>query len=267
MRVIEIEERKRIQIEILDAVNSFCKENGIRYSLACGTMLGAIRHKGYIPWDDDIDIYMLREDYERFDALFPDVYRDKYEMTSLRRNNDWSICFAKVYDNRTLVVDKKHTQHNIGISIDVFPIDEVPDDDASWNRFNKKRRALIKKLQFANLRFSKSHKWYNNIALIFIKPFLHNAHKRAITANNIIQQYDNKEYHRVFECCQGIFAKKPFPKKLFFDITETAFEGKTYAGFTDYHTYLSSQYGMDYMTPPPPKKRISYHTINSYWKN
>jgi phosphorylcholine metabolism protein LicD len=71
----------------------------------------------------------------------------------------------------------------------------------------------------------------------------------------------------VFECCQGIFAKKPFPKKLFFDITETAFEGKTYAGFTDYHTYLSSQYGMDYMTPPPPKKRISYHTINSYWKN
>lgn len=266
MRIIEIEERKIIQIEILDAVDSFCMENGIRYSLACGTMLGAIRHKGYIPWDDDIDIYMLREDYERFDELFPDVYLGKYEMASLHRNNDWGICFAKVFDNRTLVVDKKHTQHNIGISIDVFPIDEVPDDDASWNRFNKKRRSLIKKLQFANLRFSKNHNWHNNIALIFIKPFLHNAHKRAIAVNNIIQQYNNKGNNRVFECCQGIFAKKPFPKKLFYNLTETVFEGKTYRGFADYHTYLSSQFGMDYMTPPPEGKRILYHTINSYWK-
>ena len=80
MRTIGIEERKQIQTEILDALHTFCQETGIRYSLACGSMLGAIRHKGYIPWDDDIDIYMLREDFERLDALFPDVYQDRFEM-------------------------------------------------------------------------------------------------------------------------------------------------------------------------------------------
>ena len=265
MRVIGVEERKQIQIESLDALNSFCQETGIQYSLSCGTMLGAIRHKGYIPWDDDIDIYMLRGDYERLDALFPDVYQDRYQMASLSRRKDWGICFAKIYDNRTLVKEKKNKQHDIGISIDIFPVDEVPDDETDWKDFNNKRKTMINKLRLASIRFSRSHKWYNNMALVAIKTLYHHAHKRALAANAFIQQHNGKGYNRVFECCQGILAKNPFPRSLFNSLTETPFEGKTYLGFSDYETYLSLQFGEDYMTPPPPEKRNSYHTINSYW--
>lgn len=264
---IGLEERKQIQLEILDAVNTFCQEMGIRYSLSCGTMLGAIRHKGYIPWDDDIDIYMLREDFDRFDALFPDVYLDKYKMASLSRTEDWSICFAKVYDCRTLVKEKKNKQHNIGISIDVFPVDEVPDDNLAWNSFNRKRLRMIHQLRLASIKFSRSHKWYNNIALIFIKSLFHHPHKHAMKVDSFIQQHNGKGYCRIYECCQGLLAKKPFPKSLFCNLTETSFEGKTYSGFADYDTYLTLQYGEDYMTPPPPEKRVSYHTNNSYWKD
>ena len=267
MKAIGLEERKQIQIEILDAINTFCQEMGIRYSLSCGTMLGAIRYKGYIPWDDDIDIYMLREDFDRLDAVFPEVYQDRYEMASLSRTKDWSICFAKIYDNRTLVKEKKNKQHNIGISIDIFPVDEVPDNDAAWDSFNAERKNLINKLRLASIRFSSSHKWYNNIALVFIKALYHNPHKRALATNAFIQQHNDKGYIRVFECCQGLLAKKPFPKSLFNNLTETSFEGKTYLGFADYDTYLSLQFGKDYMTPPPPEKRISFHTIDSYWKD
>ena len=267
MRPIGIEERKQIQTEILDALHTFCQETGIRYSLACGSMLGAIRHKGYIPWDDDIDIYMLREDFERLDALFPDVYQDRFEMASLSRTKNWGICFAKVYDNRTLVKEKKNKQQHIGISIDVFPVDEVPDDDAAWYRFNRKRLPMIHRLRLTSIRFSRNHKWYNNIALVFIKTFYRHAHKRAVAVNSFIQQYNGKGYSRVFECCQGILAKNPFPKNLFHNLAETTFEGKTYSGFADYNTYLSLQFGDDYMTPPPPEKRTSYHTNTAYWKD
>jgi len=267
MRVIEIEERKKIQIEILDAVHSFCQKNGIRYSLACGTMLGAVRHKGYIPWDDDIDIYMLREDFERFDTLFPDVYQNKYKLASLGRNKNWGICFAKVYDIRTFIKEKKSRQTDIGINIDIFPVDDVPDNNSSWKRFNQKRKNLINKLQMTNICFSKYHKWYNNLALIFIKFLYHNANKHAIATNKFIQQHNGKGYSRVFECCQGLLAKSPFPKKIFFKLEGITFEGKKYMGFSDFHTYLSQQYGDNYMTPPPPEKRITYHTNIAYWKD
>ena len=267
MRAIGLEERKQIQIEILDAVNTFCQEMGIRYSLSCGTMLGAIRHKGYIPWDDDIDIYMLREDYDRLDTLFPDVYQGRFEMASLSRTKDWGICFAKVYDNRTLIKEKKNKQQNIGINIDIFPVDDVPDNEETWNSFNRKRLPMIHKLRLASIRFSRDHEWYNNGALVFIKALYHHAHKRAMRVNRFIQQHNGKGYNRVFECCQGIMAKKPFPKNLFSSLTETEFEGKTYSGFADYNTYLSLQFGEDYMTPPPPEKRTSYHTNTAYWKD
>ena len=267
MKAIGLEERKQIQIEILDAVNTFCQEMGIRYSLSCGTMLGAIRHKGYIPWDDDIDIYMLREDYERLDAIFPEVYQDKYKMASLSRTKNWGICFAKIYDCRTLIKEKKNKQRDIGINIDIFPIDDVPDNEEEWNNFNKKRKHIITRLQLANIRFSRNHKWYNNIAIFFLKIFFGNISKRIEKANMFIQQYNGKGYSRVFECCQGIFAKKPFPKSLFYQLAETPFEGKMYSGFADFHTYLSQQFGKDYMTPPPPEKRITYHTNTSYWKD
>lgn len=267
MKVIGLEERKQIQIEILDAVNKFCQETGIRYSLACGTMLGAIRHKGYIPWDDDIDIYMPREDFDRLDVLFPDVYLDNYQMASLSRTKKWGVCFAKVYDKRTLVKEMKNKQQNIGISIDIFPVDDVPDNDTEWNNFNQKRLLMIHKLRLASIRFSRNHKWYNNVALVLLRTLYHKAHKRALAINIFIQQHNGKGYCRVFECCQGLLAQKPFPKNLFYNLTETSFEGKTYSGFADHHTYLSLQYGEDYMTPPPPEKRTSYHSNTAYWKD
>ena len=71
MRQIDLEEKKKIQLEILDSIHSFCLHNDIKYSLGYGSLLGAVRHGGFIPWDDDIDIIMLRDDYTRFESLFP----------------------------------------------------------------------------------------------------------------------------------------------------------------------------------------------------
>lgn len=265
MKPIDIEERKRLQQDILDAVSSFCKEKGLRYSLACGTMLGAVRHKGYIPWDDDIDIYMPREDYEKLNKFFPDILSGRYEMASLERRDRWWNCFAKVYDNRTLVCEEKNRRKHIGVSIDVFPVDDVPCDEEEWLSFNRKRRSMVQRLRLSCIRFSQSHKWYKNVALVGIKLLFRHSRKRALAINDYIKSYNGKGSDRVFECCQGLIAKRPFPKRLFDDLKETEFEGKMYSAFADADTYLSLQYGKDYMTPPPPEKRTSLHTDKAYW--
>lgn len=121
---ITMEELRAIQLDILDKIHAFCTEHGIRYSLGGGTLLGAVRHKGYIPWDDDIDIMLPRPDYERFLKEFDGKYA---ELNLQHYGNDNTCCipFAKVYDNRTVLIEKLQKS---GIYIDVFPIDGLPEE-------------------------------------------------------------------------------------------------------------------------------------------
>ena len=95
MKRIDINELKQIQLDVLSAVHGFCIEHGIRYSLGCGTMLGCARHQGYIPWDDDIDIYLPREDYNKLVNEFPETLNGKYQFISLERDSKWNRATAK----------------------------------------------------------------------------------------------------------------------------------------------------------------------------
>ena len=137
-RRITIEELKRVQLEILDMVTQFCDANGIRYWLDSGTLLGAIRHKGYIPWDDDIDLGMLREDYERFVSVFNES-NDRYRVLSFEWNPDFGFPFAKVCDTTTVLYEPDERGRKMAINIDIFPYDRAPDDDAVANEMFDRR--------------------------------------------------------------------------------------------------------------------------------
>ena len=119
MKEIKNDELRTIQLDILQNVHDFCMKHDIKYTLAYGTLLGAVRHGGYIPWDDDIDIAMLRPDYERF---MQEYKNDIYKFTECRLDKDVHIGFGKVEDTRTIVIEGGNTK-NLGVSIDVFPID------------------------------------------------------------------------------------------------------------------------------------------------
>ena len=97
MRELTLQEHKDVQLEILQKVHDFCEANNIRYSLVYGTLIGAIRHQGYIPWDDDIDIYMLREDYDKLIASFnKDINNKLFRMRSLETHANYLLPFSKV---------------------------------------------------------------------------------------------------------------------------------------------------------------------------
>ena len=123
MRELSIDEIKKIQLGLLVEVDHFCRKNDIKYSLTGGTLLGAVRHKGFIPWDDDIDICMPRPDYDRFVRNFvsSNCRVDAYE-----KNNKYLVPFAKVSDNNSILIENKKFRYDLGVNIDVFFQDVIP---------------------------------------------------------------------------------------------------------------------------------------------
>lgn len=267
MNNIDIVELKTIQLDILEVVGKFCKENGIGYSLACGTMLGAARHKGYIPWDDDIDIYVTRKDYQKLVEIFPQSI-DDVSLVSMERDKNWNRSYAQAYNNKTILKERADTPIEIGVYIDVYPVDKVPDDDAEWLSYNKKRRALLHLYEMKYVKLSRDRSFLKNVTLalgkLFLLPFSSRFIARQIS--NYAQIHNGKGYHRSFECVQGMLQKRPFDSSLMDEFVDVPFEDRIFSAMKDYDAYLTNGYG-SYMQLPPKEKQVSHHEFDAYWKD
>lgn len=267
MKEITGEELKVIQMDVLSAVHRFCSSHHIKYSLGCGTMLGCARHQGYIPWDDDIDIYLLRNDYNRLIKEFPDMLEEHYRFVTLERDSRWNRAYGKIYDSRTVMKEATSECYELGVNIDVFPIDNVPDDEDEWHRYNKSRRRLQHIYEMKVTSFRKGRALSKNIFLAICKlsllPFSSRNLARCI--QNRALRYDKTSTTRVFECCQGLFQKHPFQKRLFDDIVMMPFEDREYMAFADYDAYLTNGFG-NWRQLPPKEKQVSHHAFKAWWK-
>lgn len=270
VKYIDVDELKHLQCEVMQVFHEFCMENHLKYSLACGSLLGAIRHNGYIPWDDDIDVYMQREDYEKLIKLFPDVYRNYYKLISYERSNSWLRPYANLFDDRTVWEElKSQKETQIGVNIDIFPVDCVPNEDKEWEIFNKKRRLLIylQSAKYVVLRKDRRPLW-KNLGLVFLKILLLPISSKALLAymDKYIQQYNTKGTNRLFETSCGMEQKRPFLKSDFERTIPHKFENYVFNVMEGYHECLSSGFG-DYMQLPPIEKRVSQHYYVAFWKD
>lgn len=267
MRKIDIEELKIIQMNILSSLQKFCMDNRIKYSLADGSLIGAIRHKGYIPWDDDIDVFMLRDDYEKLLKLFPLTYENNYKLCSLDRDRNWVLPFAKIYDDRTIYVEKISKPCSVGVNIDIFPLDKVPAEGAKWRSYNKKRLFFQKLFWSKQRSYKVKRSFYRNMIVTFSKLMtLPISYRRfAVFLNNYSQRYSSIETDKVFECAQGLFGKSPFLVSDMDEVIEWDFEDRRYWVMKGYDDCLTSLYG-DYMKLPPKDKQVNHHIFEAYWK-
>ena len=156
-KIIEPEEFKKTQFDILISVDRFCKAHGIRYFLAYGTLIGALRHGGYIPWDDDIDISMPRPDYERFIKLYNKEKDKGYYVVSPSLDPSYPNAFAKICDPDTCIIEFSSLKYDIGVNIDLFPhlmLSKMALLPVSYKFLIKKINSLSIKYNYLNCRYA-----------------------------------------------------------------------------------------------------------------
>lgn len=267
MRELSIEEVKRIELEITEDIARFCEENGIDYFLCGGSMLGAVRHKGYIPWDDDIDISMTRENYEKFVKTY---HSDKYQLCYTGGEEDFFLPFAKVYDKRTILTGTTDYGCEMGVWADILPMDKVPSDQAEMEKFVKKmikRRYFIMAATATDLNMDKrrlASRVYIRFVRVLKKLF-------GIKNINVVKKFiaDAQKYNDIETdkagCVVWGYGMREICPKYVFDETELApFEHLNLRILTHYDTYLSSIYG-DYMKLPPVEQQVLKHGDNTFY--
>ncbi len=270
MREISLEQAKKLSFDVLCKIHEICVSNGITYSLTGGTLLGAIRHKGFIPWDDDIDITMPRPDYKRFVEYVTanDVGFDF--ISSETHGESYPYLCGKACCRGSRIVENgvDNQGFELGVYVDVFPVDGVGNSKlfaklkcrwaqvlnglrvtANWQKYQRSARSSR---LFGGVRY----------ACYLISKLLG---KRLITKmlNRCIGKKDfNKSK---FAARLGANVKNAciFPASAYTQTTNVTFEGRQFKAVKDYDAYLTVFFG-DYMTPPPQSKRVRHHDYKAF---
>ena len=261
MKEIYLDELKAIQLDLLRKTAEFCEKNDITYYLCGGTLLGAVRHQGYIPWDDDIDISMPRPDYDRFISLFnqPDNY---YKVIDMYHDKKYGFPFAKVHDTRTFIDELQYAKDHFGVYIDIFPIDGVGEDEQVFRILRWRKLLHTKKANYYQRTISK--KIINTFGKLVLLPF--SAHQILKMMDKEARKYPYGSTPRAGIIINPYGTREIVNKSIFDKTIFMKFEDREYKVPENYDAWLSSIYG-DYMQFPPVERRISPHVFKAWWKD
>lgn len=263
-RKINNVEHKQLLLKTLLAFDQFCQSHQIQYSLAYGTMLGAVRHQGFIPWDDDIDIFMLREQYDKFVTLWQqenNQLKKQYKLWDLNDPENFYIGYVtKFFDTNTELVEHINKRSiKYGIFIDIFPLDNIPSDTTKHKNFLKKHRFYKKMLTH----LYRHGAWLNKLAKKYstkIPSIYYFIHK--------IQQLNNanpnSNYIATCTVPDKNINKNIYSRKMFNKIIKLDFEGYQFPVIAEYDHFLKQYYG-DYLKLPPKEEQVG-HNVEAYLK-
>jgi lipopolysaccharide cholinephosphotransferase len=250
---------------ILKDFIKICEENDLTYYIYAGSMLGAIRHNGFIPWDDDLDVVMFRDDYEKFKKIFVASPNEKYELLSSETEEDYFHTLSKLMLKGTLFEESWVSQVNfhVGINIDIFVLDDLADNNFKRNYQLKKaflynKLLIMSKIKVDDLPFITkliTHSGYYLLNLLKIKPTT--LHKRCF---NFLMKYKDPDCECVFDI-SATAEEYPqiYQKKDFEEIIKVKFEDIEVNVPKNYDNILKSLYG-DYMQLPPEEDRYNHIT-------
>ena len=262
-RIIQVSEMKQLMLDIMSSIDNYCRDNRIRYSMAYGTLLGAVRHKGYIPWDDDIDIWMPRPDYMRFMEYFKHPY---YKAYCAEFSPGWDHFIAKVCDERT-IIDEGHGDV-CGVYVDVFPVDGWPENEKHikkhYSRVMRYLRLWSSLHYTQHMKISLSQGFFKNlkIAASKILGLFFNSKQFLGKMLKTKTEYAYQTASKVGSLTCGDWA---VPKYYFDNLIDLPFENRVFMASEQYDALLKVVFG-NYMELPPVEQRVSNHGFTAYWK-
>ena len=272
MNEIGINEIKKIQLEMLDAIHNYCAENKLTYYAAYGTLLGAVRHKGYIPWDDDIDIMMPRADYDKFIGSFNNnAHPANMRVVSHEIDPRYYLSFAKVINTETVMQEEANSDYQIGVYIDVFPLDNLSDDYETAKKHIRKAFIYNEILLLKNLTFRKNRAWYKNAALFAgrIAGVFWSRDRIIKSLNNFGVHKKNGGFTKYVGLIAGLDAnddRELFESEWFREAIGMEFEGLIVNAPAGFDSILKRVYG-DYMKLPPIEEQKSHHVFKAWYNN
>ncbi len=253
----DLKQIQDVMLQMMIEVDRVCRKNNIRYVLNGGTMLGAVRHHGFIPWDDDVDLALPREDYDKFVKIANSELPEEFRLECYENTREYPYNLGKVRAINTLFKEKFTASLNInhGIFIDIVPMDYICTSDY------RNRVKLIQHLTAIK---------YYKLGLFNLNGFFHNLKYAPFfgisvkTLNKMIDKqlrYHHGKSDKLLEICHYYF-KTDFvlDKTMFTDVIEVPFEGYMFFIPRDYDSFLKARYG-DYMTPPPIENQKPCHDI------
>ncbi len=266
-----IRQLQLIELDIMQQVLKICQQHNIAYYMLGGTLLGAVRHKGFIPWDDDIDIGLPRPDYERFLEYAQQELKTPYQLHTLFHNSgSYSYYYARV-ENSQIMLNRKAAlkESRIPAWIDVFPLDGVPNDLRKQKRWIRKcmiRKVLFDASQFSYFAASENIKKKRSLPKRIARVlFIHLKLEKLIDTKRAWKMLDKALCENNYESCDRIInfcgywgIKEMFPKSVYGAGKLYPFENLMLNGPEDYDNVLKQMYG-DYMTPPPENAREHHY--------
>lgn len=262
--LVQVRELQAIGLDILKELSRICQKNNIDFYMAEGSLLGAVRHNGFIPWDDDVDVAMLREDYDRFIAIASCELSDNYVLQHHSTMDNYWLPFAKI---RLKTDSTKYRQAHVahlteynGPFIDIFPLDTLPKKGGLSQRLNEVKIKFTRGMITRKLK-CKPHRDISGAIAYFCSKFysVKKLHKKLDRLHTKMNRADN-QWVVNWESAYGI-ARETFPKESFSKVILTPFADTQMPVPQGYDTILKTTYG-DYMTLPPVEEQVCKHRFN-----
>lgn len=264
----ELRKLQLIELNILKEIHQVCKKNEIKYWLTGGTLIGAIRHNGFIPWDDDVDIAMGREDYNKFLLVAPRELKPEFYVQSWEYEPNFGVPYTKIRKNNTILKEAGSQNADIhqGIFVDVFVYDKFPLKKTDFIKVKFSMQILLRMLivksgitPWKGIDRTSPYWWFFFLPFRVMAKFVNFNYMKKMY-KNCVQKANHTDSKWIFNSCESNDEKHPIPEEYVKKVVLHRFEDAQFYIPAEYDKLLRHFYG-DYMQLPPPEKREGHHNV------